>query len=43
MRALGINVLRTCGWALREGVLIDRLREIEAESKPPVADIVDHR
>ncbi|HVS20402.1 MAG TPA: Ppx/GppA phosphatase family protein, partial [Pyrinomonadaceae bacterium] len=43
MRALGINALRTCGWALREGVLIDRLREIEAESKPPVADIADHR
>jgi exopolyphosphatase/guanosine-5'-triphosphate,3'-diphosphate pyrophosphatase len=43
MRALGLNVLRTCGWALREGVLIDRLREIEAESRPPVADIVDHR
>jgi exopolyphosphatase/guanosine-5'-triphosphate,3'-diphosphate pyrophosphatase len=43
MRALGINLLRTCGWALREGVLIDRLREIEAESRPPVADIVDHR
>jgi len=43
MRALGINVLRTCSWALREGVLIDRLREIEAESKPPVADIADHR
>lgn len=43
MRALGINVLRTCNWALREGVLIDRLREIEAESQPPVADIADHR
>ena len=43
MRALGMNVLRTCGWALREGVLIDRLREIEAESQPPLADIVDHR
>lgn len=43
MRALGINVLRTCGWALREGVLIDRLREIEAESRPPVPDIADHR
>jgi len=43
MRALGINLLRTCGWALREGVLIDRLREIEAESRPPVPDIVDHR
>ena len=43
MRALGMNVLRTCGWALREGVLIDRLREIEVESQPPVANIVDHR
>jgi exopolyphosphatase / guanosine-5'-triphosphate,3'-diphosphate pyrophosphatase len=43
MRALGINSLRTCGWALREGVLIDRLREIEAESRPPVPDIADHR
>lgn len=43
MRALGINALRTCGWALREGVLIDRLREIEAESRPPVPDIADHR
>lgn len=43
MRALGINVLRTCSWALREGVLIDRLREIEAESRPPVADLADHR
>lgn len=43
MRALGINVLRTCGWALREGVLIDRLRRIEAESRPPVPDTADHR
>ncbi len=31
MRALGINVLRTGGWAPREGVLMDRLGEIEAE------------
>jgi exopolyphosphatase/guanosine-5'-triphosphate,3'-diphosphate pyrophosphatase len=43
MRALGINLLRTCSWALREGVLIHRLREIEAESRPPVPDIADHR
>jgi len=43
MHALGINSLRTCSWALREGVLIDRLGEIEAESRPPVADIADHR
>src|SRR5436190_2179823 len=43
MRALGINSLRTCGWALREGVLIERLREIEAESKPPRPDVADYR
>ena len=35
MRALGINLMRTCDWALREGVIIDRLRELEAESRPP--------
>jgi exopolyphosphatase/guanosine-5'-triphosphate,3'-diphosphate pyrophosphatase len=34
MRALGINVLRTCDWALREGVIIDGLREVEDESRP---------
>src|SRR5262249_3102196 len=27
MRALGIRTLQTCDWALREGVIIDRLRE----------------
>jgi exopolyphosphatase / guanosine-5'-triphosphate,3'-diphosphate pyrophosphatase len=43
MRALGINVMRTCDWALREGVVIDRLRELEAESRPPVPDIADQR
>lgn len=34
MRALGINVLRTCDWSLREGVIIDSLREVEDESRP---------
>ncbi|HXC68957.1 MAG TPA: Ppx/GppA phosphatase family protein [Pyrinomonadaceae bacterium] len=34
MRAFGINVLRTCDWALREGVIIDSLRETEDESRP---------
>ena len=34
MRALGINVIRTCDWALREGVIIDSLREVEDESRP---------
>jgi exopolyphosphatase/guanosine-5'-triphosphate,3'-diphosphate pyrophosphatase len=43
MRALGTNSLRTCSWALREGVLIDRLREIEIESGPPRPDIEDYR
>ena len=39
MRALGIKSLRTCDWALREGVIIDRLREWEAESRPPMPDL----
>ncbi len=43
MRALGINVLRTCDWALREGLIIDRLRELEAESRPPLPDFGDQR
>ena len=43
MRALGIKSLRTCDWALREGVIIDRLRELEAESHPPLPDEADQR
>jgi exopolyphosphatase/guanosine-5'-triphosphate,3'-diphosphate pyrophosphatase len=43
MRALNINILRTCEFALREGAIIDRLREMEAESRPPVPDTVDPR
>ena len=43
MRALGLNFLRTCDWALREGVIIDSLRSLEAESQPPVPDVVDQR
>src|SRR5205807_2313073 len=43
MRALGINLLRTCDWALREGVIIDRLRELEAESRPPLPDFSDQK
>lgn len=43
MRALGIKQLRTCDWALREGVIIDRLRELEAESRPPMPDIEDQK
>ena len=43
MRALGITALRTCDFALREGVIIDRLREWEAEARPPVPDVADPR
>ena len=43
MRALGIKSLRTCDWALREGVIIDRLRQWEAASQPPMPDIGDQK
>lgn len=43
MRALGINSLRSCDYALREGVIIDRLREWESESRPPVPDVADQK
>lgn len=43
MRALGVNVLHTCDWALREGVIIDRLREWEDEARPPVPDFADQK
>lgn len=43
MRALGATSLQTCDWALREGVIVDHLREMEAESRPPVPDRNDPR
>jgi exopolyphosphatase / guanosine-5'-triphosphate,3'-diphosphate pyrophosphatase len=43
MRALKIETLQPCSFALREGVIIDYLREIEAESLPPVPDVEDKR
>ena len=43
MRALGINALRTCDWALREGVIIDQLREWEDESRPALTDFADQK
>jgi len=43
MRALGINSLKTCDWALREGVIIDQLREWEDESRPPLTDFADQK
>lgn len=43
MRALKIENLEPCSYALREGVIIDYLRRIEAESLPPVPDVLDKR
>jgi exopolyphosphatase/guanosine-5'-triphosphate,3'-diphosphate pyrophosphatase len=43
MRALSINMLRSCDFALREGVIIDHLRRVEAESRPPAPDVSDPR
>ena len=43
MRAFDIQTLQPCAYALREGVIIDYLREIEAESLPPVPDVEDIR
>lgn len=43
MRALGIAELKSSDWALREGVVVDRLREMEAERLPPVPDREDPR
>lgn len=41
MEAFGIDSLEPCSYALREGVIIDHLREIETESMPPVPDVDD--
>jgi exopolyphosphatase/guanosine-5'-triphosphate,3'-diphosphate pyrophosphatase len=41
MRALKIQTLEPCAFALREGVIIDYLRKIETESLPPVPDVED--
>lgn len=43
MKTLGIEILQPCSYALREGVIIDYLREMEAESLPPVPDVEDIR
>lgn len=43
MRALKINSLQPCYYALREGVIIDYLREIETEELPPVPDVDNYR
>jgi exopolyphosphatase/guanosine-5'-triphosphate,3'-diphosphate pyrophosphatase len=41
MEALKIKSLSPCEFSLREGVIIDYLREIEVESLPPVPDVAD--
>jgi exopolyphosphatase/guanosine-5'-triphosphate,3'-diphosphate pyrophosphatase len=41
MRALKIETLQPCSFALREGVIINYLRQIEVESLPPVPDVED--
>ena len=43
MRGLNIETLQPCSYALREGVIIEYLRQIEAESLPPVPDVEDFR
>lgn len=43
MQALKIETLLPCSYALREGVIIDYLRLVEAESQPPVPDVEDKR
>lgn len=43
LHALGITELKTCDYALREGVIIDFLSEVEAESMPPMPDVSDPR
>lgn len=41
MKALKIESLEPCSYALREGVIIDQLLKSETESLPPVPDVYD--
>ncbi len=43
MKRLGIKTLVPCTYALREGVVIDHLQEVETESLPPVPDVEDRK
>ncbi len=43
MRALKIKKLTTCAFALREGVVIDRLQKLEIALHPPISDLKDPR
>lgn len=41
MGALNLDSLQTCPYALREGVVIDHMQEIETIDLPPVPDVED--
>jgi exopolyphosphatase/guanosine-5'-triphosphate,3'-diphosphate pyrophosphatase len=41
MKALKIETLEPCGYALREGVIINHLQKSETELLPPVPDVED--
>lgn len=43
MNALRINSLRTCDWGLREGAIIDYLKEREDEARPAIPDFEDSK
>ena len=43
MRALQLKSLRPCEWSLREGVIINHLREWEDARRPPLPDPVDQK
>jgi len=43
MRALNVERLRSCEMALREGVIIDRLGQLDAETRPPLPDVAEPR
>jgi exopolyphosphatase/guanosine-5'-triphosphate,3'-diphosphate pyrophosphatase len=43
MRVFGVKAARSCDYALREGVILDSLREMEAEAQPPLDDEADPR
>ena len=43
MRVFGVKAVRSCDYALREGVILNSLREMEAETQPPLDDETDPR
>lgn len=41
MNTLSINEVKTCDWALNEGIIIDHLSRMDQESHPPLPGIAD--